>query len=159
ENKSDDMAKFIRAADMIRAAFGCVVIIIHHCGVAGSRPRGHTSLSGADDVQIAVERAADGIVSAKVEHMKDGDATAPMACRLERVDLGNDSDGDLITSCVVVPVDSAAVARAKGPKLPAVAKLALDLLRELIAESGEPAPTSNHIPADVRVISAVLWRE
>ena len=56
ENKSDDMAKFIRAADMIRAAFGCVVSIVHHCGVQGSRPRGHTSLTGADDAQIAVER-------------------------------------------------------------------------------------------------------
>jgi hypothetical protein len=36
ENKSDDMAKFIRAADAIRTAFDCVVIIIHHCGVSAA---------------------------------------------------------------------------------------------------------------------------
>jgi RecA-family ATPase len=47
ENKDEDMAAYIRAADAIRAAFDCTVIIIHHCGTAGNRPRGHTSLSGA----------------------------------------------------------------------------------------------------------------
>ena len=68
ENKSDDMAKFIRAADAIRTAFDCVVIIIHHCGVVRSRPRGHTSLTGADDAQIAVYRDKDGDITVTVEH-------------------------------------------------------------------------------------------
>ena len=89
----------------IRAAFGCLVVIVHHCGIAGSRPRGHTSLSGADDAQIAIERNEDGSITATVEHMKDGRAGAAMASRLERVELGTDDDGDPITSCVVVPAD------------------------------------------------------
>jgi hypothetical protein len=33
ENASSDMAEFIRAADAIRAAFDCLVIIVHHCGI------------------------------------------------------------------------------------------------------------------------------
>jgi AAA domain len=158
ENKSDDMAKFIRAADFIRVAFGCVVIIIHHCGIAGSRPRGHTSLAGADDAQIAVERDAKGTITVTVEHMKDGDTSAPIGSRLERVDLGTDDDGDPITSCVILPVEDGIAAR--KPKLPAAAKLALDLLQQLIAGGGEPAPASNHIPKNVPVVcSAELWRE
>jgi len=60
ENKSDDMAKFIRAIDAIRTALGCTVVVIHHSGIAGSRPRGHTSLSGADDAQIAIDRGEGG---------------------------------------------------------------------------------------------------
>ena len=65
------MAAYIRAADAIRETFHCAVIIVHHCGIAANRPRGHTSLSGADDAQIAVERDdASGIITAKVEHMK-----------------------------------------------------------------------------------------
>src|SRR5262249_49600253 len=56
ENKSDDMAKFIRAADAIRVGFECLVGVIHHCGIVGSPPRGHTSLAGADDVQIRLSR-------------------------------------------------------------------------------------------------------
>jgi hypothetical protein len=70
ENKSDDMAKFIRAMDAVRTTFDCLVLTVHHCGIVGSRPRGHTSLSGADDVQIAIERGKDGTISAKIEHMK-----------------------------------------------------------------------------------------
>ena len=56
ENDPEDMAKYIAAADRIRAAFRCSVLVVHHCGIAGSRPRGHTSLAGADDAQIAIER-------------------------------------------------------------------------------------------------------
>jgi AAA domain len=72
ENSSADMARFIRAADTVRDAFGCAVVIVHHCGVAKGRPRGHTSLAGADDAQIAVVKAASGLATATVEHMKDG---------------------------------------------------------------------------------------
>ena len=54
----------------------CVVIIVHHCGIVGSRPRGHTSLTGACDGQIAVERDDNGTISIKVEFMKDDEAGA-----------------------------------------------------------------------------------
>lgn len=64
ENSSADMAKFIAAADAIKTAFGCAVILVHHCGIAGTRPRGHTSLSGADDCQIAISRNEGGLVTA-----------------------------------------------------------------------------------------------
>jgi hypothetical protein len=47
------MAKFIRAADTIRAAFGCAVLIVRDCGIKSDRPRGRTNLSGADDAQIS----------------------------------------------------------------------------------------------------------
>jgi RecA-family ATPase len=75
ESKDEDMAAYIRSADAIREAFDCAVVIVHHCGVDGSRPRGHTSLTGAADAQHAVSRdAADNIV-VTVEWMK----TAPRA--------------------------------------------------------------------------------
>jgi AAA domain len=38
ENRDEDMAAYIRAADVIREAFGCTVAIIHHCE---SMPAGH----------------------------------------------------------------------------------------------------------------------
>jgi hypothetical protein len=155
ENKSDDMAKFIRAADIIRVEFDCAVIIVHHCGIAANRPRGHTSLSGADDAQIAVERdEATGIITAKVEHMKDAEVSAPMASRLERVELGTDDDGELISSCVVVEAEGKAVA----PNLTAMQKLALDQLRELSVGSAVHKAGHLHIPAGVRPISKKLWQ-
>ena len=44
ENKSDDMAKFIKALGAVQAAFDCLILVVHHCGIVGTRPRGHTSL-------------------------------------------------------------------------------------------------------------------
>jgi AAA domain len=159
ENDPKDVAKFIRAADMIRAAFSCAVIIIHHCGVEGSRPRGHTSLEGADDAQIALERDVQtGIIQAKVEHMKDGEAGATIFSRLESVSLGNDDEGDPITSCIIVPVEGEGLKR--RPKLPDSAKLALDLLAEAIIDYGEKPPVSNHVPPDKNRVVRVdhFWR-
>jgi hypothetical protein len=157
ENKSDDMAKFIRAADVVRTAFGCVVIVIHHCGVAKNRPRGHTSLAGADDAQIAVERDKGGNITVTIEHMKDGEASEPMGSRLELVKLGVDDDGDQMSSCVIVP--SVVMEKKAKKDLPATAKLALDQFRKLIAKKGEIPPTSEHIPPDTKVCLAAEWRD
>jgi AAA domain len=72
ESDDRDMANYIKAADAIRDAFNCAVVIVHHCGHEGTRPRGYSSLIGAVDAQIAVKRdAADNII-ATVEFMKDG---------------------------------------------------------------------------------------
>lgn len=40
ESSDEDMAAYIRAADAVRDAFGCLVVIVHHCGHEGQRPRG-----------------------------------------------------------------------------------------------------------------------
>ena len=131
ENRPDDMARFIRAADALRAAFGCAVVVVHHCGVAGGRPRGHSSLSGADDAQIAIERDKDGIISATIEHAKDSLPGAPFGSRLEVVELGTDDDGDPITSCVVIP---AAAGTRAGIRLNANQTRFLHILSQAIAK-------------------------
>jgi hypothetical protein len=156
ENKSDDMTKFIRAADVVRVSVGCTVVVIHHCGTAGSRPRGHTSLSGADHAQIAVDRDKEsGVINATVEHVKDGEAGGVISCKLERVELGRDDDGDPIVSCVVVPTETAA----KEPKLSNANSFALNLLKRLMETDGQPAPADAKLPEGTRVCLAAVWRE
>jgi hypothetical protein len=117
ESDDKDKAAYIRAADAIRHAFGCVVIIVHHCGVDATRPRGHTSLIGAVDAQLAVKRDAAENIVVTVERMKDGSDGETIVSKLEAVDVGTDVDGDVITSCVVVPVDGAAVRATTTRKL------------------------------------------
>ena len=46
ENSDEDMGAYIKATDAIREAFDCSVLVVHHCGINDSRPRGHTSLTG-----------------------------------------------------------------------------------------------------------------
>src|SRR5215472_6856784 len=84
ESKDEDMSKYVQAADALREAFGCLVIIVHHCGIEESRPRGHTSLTGAVDAQLAVTRDGD-IITMTVEHMKDGAEGETIISRLEAV--------------------------------------------------------------------------
>src|SRR5262249_45256726 len=38
ESKDTDMSAYVRAAEAIRDAFKCVVIIVHHCGLDDTRP-------------------------------------------------------------------------------------------------------------------------
>jgi hypothetical protein len=152
------MAKFIRAADAVKNAFECAVIVVHHCGIAGSRPRGHTSLSGADDAQIAIERDASGVMTATIEHFKDGSDGAVIKSRLECVEIGADERGDAITSCIVLPADGEAAGRPRKPAATGHAKIALDLLRRAIEDAGEPV-TSNHVPSKIGTVDSELWRK
>jgi hypothetical protein len=153
------MAAYLKAADAVRDAFDCVVIIVHHCGVDASRPRGHSSLTGAVDAQLAVKRDTLGNVIVEVEWMKDGEEGHTVACRLEAVEVATDSNGQPITSCIMVPADDVpAAALAKPVRMPKTARTALRALKEAIAECGEPAPASNHIPANVKVTTIDRWR-
>jgi RecA-family ATPase len=60
ESKDDDMAAYVRAATLLAETFQCVVIIIHHCGHTEARPRGHSSLLGAVDALIEINKDAGG---------------------------------------------------------------------------------------------------
>ncbi len=156
ESKDEDMAAYIRAADTIREAFDCAVVVVHHCGVDGTRPRGHTSLTGAADAQLSVMRKDENIV-VTVEWMKDGPEGDIITSRLEQVDLGKDVDGETVNSCVIVPAESD-IGQALDRKVRGAKKAALDLLRKAIEEAGSVPPTSNHIPPNTRTISVETWR-
>jgi AAA domain len=116
ENDPKDMGAYIRAADAIREAFECAVIIVHHCGVEGTRPRGHSGLTGAVDAQLSVRRDAANSVIVTVEWMKDGPEGDVIASRLETVEIGTDLDGDPLSSCVIVEAETPTTSEA-GPKL------------------------------------------
>jgi AAA domain len=159
ESSDQDMSNYVRAADALREAFSCAVVAIHHCGLDTSRPRGHTSLTGAADSQIAVKRnAADQIVST-VEFMKEGSAGAEIVSTLNIVEVGQDEDGEVVTSCVIVEAEGSALPKkpSKGPKLTDAAAIALQALGQAVEEAGEQAPASEHIP-NVKVVRLSLWR-
>ncbi len=83
--------------------------------LATNRPRGHSSLMGALDVQIAVNRDAEDNVVAQLELAKDGETGLVFVSRLERIELWRDSDGDPISSCVIREVRDDAAKMAKKP--------------------------------------------
>ncbi len=102
ESKDLDMAAYIRAAEAVRDAFDCVVIVVHHCGWDESRMRGHSSLRGAVDAEISITREGDVIV-ATVEEMRDGPDGVQIVGRTRLVEVGEDSRGRPLTSLVIEP--------------------------------------------------------
>ena len=160
ESSDTDMSNYVRAADAIRDAFGCSVLVVHHCGINDSRPRGHTSLTGAADAQLAVKRDGGGNIFVTVEFMKDGTNGESIASRLEAVEVGTDEDGEPITSCVVVASEACSAKTPKrGKSLSKSAQIALKALQMALTKAGEQPPASNYIPPNVRTVSLNLWRE
>jgi hypothetical protein len=102
ENKDVDMGQYIRAAEAIRDAFGCVVIIVHHCGYDDTRPRGHSSLPGAVDAQLSVTRI-EATVTVTVEMMRDGPEDTVVTSTAQSIEVGHDQNGKALTSLVLVP--------------------------------------------------------
>ena len=115
ESKDVDMAAYIRAAEVIRDAFDCLVIIVHHCGWDESRPRGHSSLPGAVDVQLKVERHENSLV-VEVELMRDGPEGTRVNLEAQEVVVGMDEKaGKPLTSLVLVAADKPVeIVKSKG---------------------------------------------
>jgi AAA domain len=158
ESSDEDMSAYVRAADAMRARFECAVLVIHHCGVSGDRPRGHTSLTGAADAQLSVARDGENVV-VRVEWMKDGPEGEEITSRLVPMEVGVDTEGDPITSCVIEPIDGNAAKPATTRKLPTRQKLALDSLSALVASIGEALPPAYGLPGDIRAVTVAQWRE
>ena len=162
ESDDRDMTAYVRAADSIRDAFGCLVVIVHHCGLEGTRPRGHSALAGAVDAQLAVKKLGDGFLSCTVELMKDGPDGETVTCRLERVEVGVDDAGEPITSCIVRPEDatggSPVVERPRKPLRPEQ-RVALEALSEALISHGKPAPHSCGAPTKTNAVHRDAWRE
>jgi len=160
-SESDDeaMGNYIKAADTVREAFACAIVVIHHCGIDAKRPRGHTSLTGAVDAQLAVKRADDGQITTTVEFMKDGEEGQAIVSRLEVVPVGVDQEGDPITSCVVVPEDGDGAAPSpRRPKLTPTAKRFLDALHTAIVDHGAYPVDKRNCPTR-KMVSLQLWEK
>jgi hypothetical protein len=104
ESKDTDMANYIAAAEAIREAFQCVVIIVHHCGYDDSRMRGHSSLPGAVDASLAITRENE-VSTMTVEYMRDGAEGTRITVRSKKVVVGQDANGRDLTSLVVERFD------------------------------------------------------
>ena len=118
ENDSKSMGEVIGAAKAIQAALGGLVLLVHHTGKDASKGlRGHSSLLAALDAAVEVSRDGDRR-EWKMNKAKDGEDGEAHPFRLDVVEVGNDEDGEPITSCVIAPEENAgdAVRRVLPPK-------------------------------------------
>lgn len=149
ENKAEDMTMAVNAADLIRDRFNAATVYVHHTGKDPAKgARGHSALFAAADVVMSIDNRA-----ATVEKVRDGVTGERFAFSLEPVQIGTDTDGDPVMTCLLNADD--------GPAQPARAKLptgrnqriVLPVLRTIAAERNERSPGTSAIPKGVLMAS------
>lgn len=101
ENSSKDMGEILRGAKTIADITKGVVLLIAHTGKDDSKGvRGHSSQLAAMDASIVVRRNSNSRSWTLVKS-KEGSDGDEHSFKLNVVDLGTDTDGDPLTSCVV----------------------------------------------------------
>lgn len=116
ENSSRDASMILENAKWLQAALGGLVLLVHHTGKDVTKGmRGHSSLFAAMDAVIEVSRSA-GRREWSVAKSKDDSDGQVHGFMLEVINLGADSSGDLITSCVIQTDDAPPDNRPKPPK-------------------------------------------
>lgn len=110
ENDGKDMGVVLARCERIRRATGAHVMLVHHMNAEGSKMRGHTSLFGNVDNVITVRKCPDRkdddnriVREWLMSKQKDGDDQLSGLFVLPSIVIGQDADGDDITSCTVAP--------------------------------------------------------
>lgn len=117
ENNSAEMGEIIGAAKALQTRLGGLVVLVHHSGKDATKGlRGHSSLLAALDAVIEVSRDGDRR-EWRLAKAKDGEDGAAHGFKLAIVELGDDPDGEPITSCVCHPDNTTAdaIRRATPP--------------------------------------------
>ena len=159
ENSDEDMGAVIQAADEIRAATGAHVMLIHHPGKDESRGmRGHSSLLGALDTLIEVTKDDQGrrAIVSRQRDLEEGDE---FPFHLEVVEIGQDADGDPVTTCVAEAGGGDA-----APKSPAFyvnkgARRAYKALVEALADPAKGRFGFLGMPQGIPTVTEDQWRD
>jgi hypothetical protein len=128
ENSSEDMGGFITQAGKIQAIYICAMLLIHHSGKDITKGlRGHSSLLGAVDTELEIQRQDSVINSADtsvignailtVTKQKDGADSIAVGIEVVNVEIGESALGfEIITSLAVRHNPEIASSNLKGNK-------------------------------------------
>ena len=97
ENSTKDMSAVIAAADSIKTALHCLVVLVHHTGKNGENERGSSALRGACDTMIMISKD-ESAIKMSLDKQKDGIDGLSMGLKLSPV-------GDT-ESCVIELFDA-----------------------------------------------------
>jgi len=135
ENSGEDMGRVLSHCKLLHRKTGALVVLIHHSGKDATKgARGWSGLRAAADAEIEVTRNGD-FRAATVTKLKDAGDFEQFSFKLNVVPLGNDADGEPVSSCVVEHIDSAPSEHINKPVLKGLPKLVLDTLK-IMAPSG-----------------------
>ena len=146
ENSAKDMSPVLDRLQKVARSLDVCVLLVAHVGKAADRSvRGWSGIVANADGLIQVDAAdAEGLRTVSIVKVKDGDSGKPVAFKLKVIDLGEDDDGDPVTTCVVdwdVPAPAASAGERRPRPLPAGAHTILAALKRL-TDNGATVPVS-----------------
>jgi KaiC/GvpD/RAD55 family RecA-like ATPase len=151
ENSATDMGKVVDAAYRLANETGGLVLLIHHPGKnSDGGLRGSSTLLGAMDAVVRVEVTPSG-PRWTLEKSKDGPLGEEGSFQLLQVEVGEDDQGDPVTSAVVV---QSAVPTKASSELPPAQRLARSALVETAKRLGTFGSDGDSVWVQVE-----LWRE
>lgn len=105
KENTDDMVTYVSNCQRVASEFECLTMAVHHRpkDAESEDPRGHSSLKGGSEAVIIVE--AGETKKARVTKQKDGEDGIELLFKLKVVELGQDEDGEPVTSCIVEATD------------------------------------------------------
>ena len=128
ENSSEDMGAFITQAGKLQEIFECALMVIHHSGKDVTKGlRGHSSLLGAVDTELEIQRQDSVINSADtsvignailtVSKQKDGADSIQIGIEIVLVEIGTSDLGfEVLTSLAIRQNQDIASSTQKGSK-------------------------------------------
>jgi hypothetical protein len=157
ENAPEDMTALVAAGDQLRKATGAHVMWIHHSGKDEARgARGHSSLRAATDTEVEV--IADGAARrAEVRKQRDLDGGDIIRFSLKPVELGTNSRGKPVTSCVVDPPNNDGEAADPASRLNGNMRRAYEVLRDTITAEGKTGHVG--VPDRLASVTEQIWRD
>jgi hypothetical protein len=131
ENDNSEMMRFVAAVDQLRTASGACVLTVHHIGRQGTDARGASSIDGAQDTELRIERTGTRALRIYQDKQKDADDEAALDLTLE---LEGES---LVVSAAALVNPFMTPERAREEKRDrkraAMLDVAIDLLRDVYA--------------------------
>lgn len=128
ENTGKDMNVLVSNCKSLAKATGATVVLIGHSGKnADNGHRGWSGMLGAVDAEIKVESLGTAH-TLTVTKQKEGESGKQYGFFLKPEDLGEDQDGDPITSCVFEHSDVKVQHPEKQDKLGGVQKIIMDAI-------------------------------
>ena len=103
ENNNSEMSKLIAGLDAIRERTGVHIMLVHHSGKDASKgARGASALRAACDTEIELSFDEETRVrTARATKQRDMETGAEINFILQIVELGEDTDGDQVTTCII----------------------------------------------------------
>ncbi len=160
ENQAKDMGRALANLRKVQELTGAHIAIVSHTGKDEKKgARGSNSQIG--DVDLLVQISGDSVKEAKVTKANDQKEGVLTKFKGEIATLGEDEDGDDITTMIISREDCGSATGSKSKEktpLTATQRRAMDLLIMAINDVGRASPP-NAPPGVVKVVTLDDWRK